>query len=308
MSNSLRSKRRSLGYFASSLRHFLLLASVLPVSPLSATVLAVVKTKDGFWIGADSSRGTGGAKKDQVCKIHETDFAVIGKAGSTQGFTSSGVDYSTDEEVFDIAMAGNGASSFERAIQDRYEHDIWEQMAYLLHEPTWTEETISEGYFENPMPPAVTNIEIRNIVLIAVEGGTLKMRQLMVSPSSKLIAQSRFQYFVNVLAWPEITPQVLRKEDVSHPSLHQFGLAVQISEDDAWIQTHPVETLQKVLAEGHRLYPDDAGPPYSIAHVELAPPSKKTKSGLVVTWISRGQCPSWNFKTYNLDFQKENHP
>ncbi len=281
---------------------------VVLVSPayVWCTAIVVIKTPDGYWVGADSIRGLGD-RSELVCKIHQTKLGLIGKTSVLEGFTASGEDYSLEEEIVNAIKIAPSAEQFRLAIRNEYVDDIWEQMAFLLHDPSLrTKQQISNVRNFGPMPEATKEFEFRNLFLIAIEHNDLKFRQLMVEPASRPTLTGN-QYFVDVLDWVEISNTLLRdKYDRLHPSLHQLGVWVKYDKDDAWIVQHPESAIREVLALSHEAYPTTVGPPYAIVHVHMSPAGmgSSRKSQIKFEWIAKGKCPSWTYTLHHNDEAK----
>ena len=72
---------------------------LLGSSWLQATVIVMIQTNDGYWIGADGVRSFQGSKPEAVCKIHQVHGWLLVKSGESQSWDRYGRDYSVDAEV-----------------------------------------------------------------------------------------------------------------------------------------------------------------------------------------------------------------
>ncbi len=117
---------------------------------LQATMLVVIKTPEGYWIGADSARENQGKRVETVCKVHVTSFGVLLKAGNSQGITRTGHSYSIDREIKRLLAASRSADEFKAKATEKFERDITDEFLYLINDPSITPETMGTPLLSLP--------------------------------------------------------------------------------------------------------------------------------------------------------------
>ena len=153
-------------------RSFALLFLLMFTQPLRATILIIVYTPDGFWLGADSARHKGESRSATVCKIHETKWGILLKGGNSQGTTYKGAHYSTDKEVEDSLENSMSADDFENNLRLQFKRDIDAELAFLVQDPRTTPENLEVLSFDSPVPATVINELIRTVLLVNPEEQT----------------------------------------------------------------------------------------------------------------------------------------
>lgn len=96
-----------------------------------ATVIVVIVTPSGVWIGADAYRGNPAIPNSAVslvCKIHQVDDYILLKYGNSEGFRLGDSVYSTDKEVEDELKDHPQFEIFKKKIAERWSSDIEEMM------------------------------------------------------------------------------------------------------------------------------------------------------------------------------------
>jgi hypothetical protein len=273
-----------------------LIICLICTAPLSATMIVVIKTPDGYWIGADSSREKDGKRVDTVCKIHPTQFGVLAKFGASQGLALDGTGYSTDKEVEDLVQSSNRADDFKTKLQSQNEKDIVAELVYLINEHWVTPETLSRYVMLETFGDYFSASLLRGEILFEIDG---RAQVLMTRPVSKPDPMGLgYRYSVET-AQPWIPLGKLGTtgsgpdKPVIHllPSVRMFAMMVQTQDTDSWVQNHPLEALKKFLDQGHTEAPEDVGPPYTIVHI-IGQFNSKDK----VDWIEKGACPGWTEK------------
>ncbi|WP_188760174.1 hypothetical protein [Edaphobacter acidisoli] len=262
-------------------------------------MIVVIATKDGYWIGADSYRSGGDKHIADVCKIHETRFGLLAKSGDAQGANHSGEIYSTDKEVEDLIASSKDLETFQSNLRLRYEHDIDEELALLVDDPSVTSENIEQIPMGKPIPHALIPTLLRMVVMFNTKATDVSGEVLLVRPESDeltdALGRNYYHYSApSTLGWYPLSDISIKAPSphfqVSCPaSVHEFSYFVPCEKPDPWIQKHPKETLKRLLDQAHRREPETIGPPYTIVRVIL----RKSRAPKV-KWISKGVCPGWS--------------
>lgn len=265
----------------------------------TATMIIVISTKDGYWIGADSYRSGGGKHIADVCKIHETRFGLLAKSGDTQGANQAGEIYSTDKEVQDLIASSSDLETFQSSLRLKFKHDIDEELAILVDDSSVTSENIEQEPMDTPIPGPLISMLSRMVVLFNTKAGDVTGKVLHVLPESDErtdeFGRIHYKYWApSTLGWHPLN-DVYPKAPSPHSrascpaSVHEFSYFAPCEKPDTWIQKHPKETLKRLLVQAHRSDPESIGPPYTIVHVV----TMKSKVPLV-KWVSKGVCPAWS--------------
>lgn len=267
------------------------------VDSMSATLLVVVRTKDGVWVGADGVRltlphGGGAPISTQVCKIHQTPFGVFMKAGNVTGNSSDG-EYPINREVDTIVRASKSREEMEQKLAQAFENDLWTEIALKLGNRADTKEWMVVHTFPGPMPPQISKDEARLLVVITSEGAALRIRMLEEVPMSEPVAGGGFRYFIDKPEWRDLTTAI-EAEDATHSSLMQFSMHVDYKKTDEAVQSDPYLALTEILKQGNDEHPLDIGPNYSIAFIPTDS-NKAWEDQSRLVWKTKGNCPSWNF-------------
>jgi hypothetical protein len=275
-------------------------AALFSATNASATVLIVIYTADGYWLGADGLRSSnlGVDQPFAVCKIHATKFGYLLKSGDAQGVTYASEQYSTDKEIEDLLSKSESSEEFKTKLREIYKRDIREELAFQLHLPNITPEVVELAVFPQPISLEAGGAMSRDIFLI--EPGT-QGTLLEVRPWSDR-TRSGYNLFALVsIDWVrsedlQIHANPLGGEAMSLPkSVRMFGEQFSYDRPDSWVQTHPLEAMREMLAEGHRRSPQHIGPPNTIVHVRTAAHRSPRPH-----WIEKGKCPSWSDEVVNL--------
>ncbi len=120
-----------------------------------ATMIVVVYTNDGYWIGADSARSAQGKRVQTVCKIHATRFGNRLKSGNTQGTHLSGETYSTDEEVQSILNSSPDSEEFEARLRSAFKSDVGDELSYTLNNPNVNGRNVETTPMFAPIPKSL---------------------------------------------------------------------------------------------------------------------------------------------------------
>jgi hypothetical protein len=102
------------------------------VAPLHATMLIIIYTPDGYWIGADSARSKDSIRLGTVCKVHQTKWGLLVKMGTEIAAGFDGHEYSTDEEIQALLKTSNNVEEFKTQVEAKYHADIDAELAYDL--------------------------------------------------------------------------------------------------------------------------------------------------------------------------------
>ena len=263
----------------------------------SATMIVVIYTDDGFWLGADSYRSDGGRHVSNVCKIHETRFGLLAKSGQSQGPTEKENIYSTDREVKDVLASAENTQAFRDTIKSEFKSDIIQELAILCDAPDVKAENIATKKMNAPIPPAFVRSLSRTIVLFDSSSSILEGRVLNVQPQSDE-AIDLFTKYYNYSAPATLNwhPVVDLKEDFLPSSVHEFASQFPYSRSDNWVRSNPQADMVEILTQAHEHEPESVGPPYSIVHVisqKFGPPK--------IAWITKGVCPGWTTRIITPD-------
>jgi hypothetical protein len=285
---------------ALAIRLMIMVAFAAPTS--RATMVIVLITNDGYWVAADGLKSHGFGKIS-VCKIHETKFGILAKSGDAQGFTESGIDYSTNKLVEDLLESSASSEEFRAAVRQRYMDDIVHELVYLYNDPQMTSANIGRfaagGDISAPMKAMLS----RTLVLLETTNQNSQMRVLNVLPKSVPVNTLNFfpRYRYSAEAnpdWDDVRHIYMRPVDSARtpypPSVHLFAITIVYEKSDAWVQLHPKDALLEMLKKGTTEHSDSIGPPYSIVHVILAPNDRPSKRKSQIIWIEHGKCPYWD--------------
>jgi len=265
-----------------------------------ATIIVVIYTPDGYWIGADSVRTIGDNRTQTVCKVHLTKFGWLLKSGNTVGTRTDGTLYSTDKEVEDLLSTTTLATEFKERLRLVFKRDIEAEMVYVLNDPTVTIDNLESTPFQIPLQDEFVAELSRSIVLLpsnpADGSGELLQVEPMGQPVSRnWLGQVQYKYWApSVSGWhpiQDLRPIVNTPNGIITfpPSVHMFGHPVQYDRPDDWVLLHPQEALTEILKKAHDQDPKGVGPPYTIVHVRK---SKTQETGY--EFVAKAPCPSWN--------------
>lgn len=276
--------------------------------PLHATMLIIIYTPDGYWIGADSSRSKGSERLDTVCKVHQTKWGILLKAGTETAISFDGHEYSTDREVQTILATSRSVDDFKMQVESKFHSDIDAELAYDLLKvyeqfPSEyplggpTPENVESLVFNVPPIPDSLVDSLNTEVILMDSGQAPRTGEILeVAPMSQPISnptQFKTQYHLvadSYLDWTQISSLPSFTTRSNHvftfpPSIRMFGYVVTYDKRDAWVQQHPKDALLELLAMGHHDLPSDIGEPYAIVHVV-----RQEGKPNDVQWVSKGAC------------------
>jgi len=250
-------------------------------TPLQATLLVVVYTSDGYWIGADSARSSHGKRVETVCKVHETRFGLLLKSGASQGTTTAGETYSTDKEVETVLKVSTNAEEVKANLRSRFKEDIEEELTYFVNDlAVGSHQKLGESPIPTPIPDPLISALQRTVLLFEPDAANRLGEVLHVVPRSDPWADQitwprMYRYWAPaILNWHPIDDLKPHTTDpssgttVTFPeSVRMFGIPFQYTKPDEWVRSHPREALLDMLEEANRLEPEEVGPPYVIVHV-----------------------------------------
>jgi hypothetical protein len=96
---------------------------------------------------ADGARSENEEVQGKVCKVHETKFGLLLKAGNPQGTIAEGAPYSTDKEVAELLAESKNAEEFKSHIRAKFKQGIEVELVYLLNERKRTPQRWSRFVF-----------------------------------------------------------------------------------------------------------------------------------------------------------------
>jgi hypothetical protein len=267
------------------------------VQSACATMIVVISTKDGFWIGADSARSTSKGRFEDVCKIHETRFGLLIKAGDAYVTRETGEEYSTDQEIQELLRSSDNMEDFQTRLRERFESEIEEEMVILIDNPAITTANLHQAKMSKAFPRQWTLTLERNVIMFDTNKPDSVGKLLISRPDSYEDPDFFGRNFYQIGAesvWQLLSdshPMLLLSESplVYPRSVNQFAYAVSYEKTDDWVQAHPQKAIEEILDRGYKERPDQIGPPYSIVHVKIRP-SGSSK----VEWKLRGSCPKWS--------------
>jgi hypothetical protein len=279
------------------------------LQPVSATMIVVIYTKDGFWLAADSYRSGGGKHKENVCKIHETRFGLLAKSGDSQGETESGELSSTDREVEDLLSSSENLEIFQATLRLRFKNEIEQEIVLLVNDPEVTTQNLAAQRMISPIPTPVITTLSRSIVMFDTKKPDFVGKFLLVEPQSAPIVddygrpvitssgKQLYRYWApSVFNWHDANDVPPLASSLVYPSsVHQFAYGVSYERTNAWIQKNPRRALTEILSKAHQEEPETIGPPYAIVHVISRKPGLPK-----IKWVSKGACPGW---TENIDYE-----
>lgn len=256
-------------------------------------MLVVIYTTDGIWIGADSSRSSGGKHVSNVCKIHETRFGILMKSGVSQGVRDTGEVYSTDREVEGLISSSMSQENFKQNVKAAFERDISEELSFLVDNPTVNADNLTSQILNLPIPDNLTPDLLRILLLFRLDLKTLEGDALEVTPHNqeKLIPSSlspKYKYeAVSDLPWLDISHlwSPRSPSGVSFhnpPSVHEFSYVTSYPRSDDWVREHPQQAMTEILEKGHAEEPQEIGPPFTIVHI-----TRSAGNHTVVKWLSK---------------------
>jgi hypothetical protein len=267
-----------------------------------ATMLIVVYTPDGYWIGADSARSFNEKRFETVCKVHDTKFGLLLKAGNAQGTTTAGVLYSTDKVVEDLLATTTSAEEFRTNLRLKFTQDIEAEIVYLDDDPKLTLQKLHSVLLVNPIPTPWIFTLTRAVSLFDPDAQDPLGEVLFVRPESApllnpLTGTALYRYSAQSFGgWHRIDDPSFQRvhAETNAPvpcpkSVRMLADPVAYTKDDAWVQSHPKAALLEMLRLGHSQKPEDIGEPYVIVHV-IQRKGQKRK----VRWIEKGACPAWS--------------
>jgi hypothetical protein len=264
-----------------------------------ATMLIVVYTKDGFWLASDSYRSGGGKHSEDVCKIHETRFGLLAKSGDSQGSTETGEIYSTDKEIEDLLAANEDFDTFQSKLRMQFKHDIDQELALLVDDPTITSQNLEQSEMTVPIPEALIPVLTRSVIVFNTKKpeapGTILKVEPQSEPVNSFIHRNAYKYWApSTYGWHPVeyageSAAPPKPATVLPPSIHEFAYVVSYSRTDEWVRKNPKSAITEILKQAHSEEPEMIGPPYVIVHVMLRK-SKLPK----VKWVSKGVCPGWS--------------
>lgn len=261
----------------------------------AATMIVVIYTPGGFWIGADSNRSDSKHVSAKVCKIHETKFGLLAKSGTSQGTFKSGLQYSTDKETKEILGVSEDVERLKVALRTKYKLDVDTELAFLVDDPSVTPLNIETELMDLPFSEELIPARSRTVILFDTNHSTVPGEVLMILPHDEKIAKStqstKYKYSARAaLDWRDVNHAVITPPDGTTPklppSVREFSYYVPFERPDTWVRAHPEEAILEILQRAHEQKPVDIGPPYSILSVTYG--IKPT-----VSWIQRGVCPGW---------------
>lgn len=279
---------------------------IMTVAATHATVIVMVKTNDGYWIGADGVRSNEGTHESlgPTCKIHEAHGWLLLKSGASQSSDRYGNDYSIDKKVRPALDGSQSMKSFETEIREQYKADLLGViMNYiaLLAPATRSEPNPILHKFSDPIRPDIVDGQHRVLTLIGYVSGLWINESLdagIISYSDTGDPTFPYRFASRVSDWSPTSFSNGQMRFLAYPE-RQLPTS---SHSDDWIVTHPKEAIKEVLEEAHKKFPSSVGPPYSIVHVTAARKSPgrvrtdTARVGMKIDWIEKGACPSWNTK------------
>ncbi len=276
----------------------MILTTSLPL-PSRATMLVVIYTDDGYWIGADSYRDFHGGKPEIVCKVHDTKFGLLLKGGASQGKTVDGEDYSIDQEVKDTLESSRTVGEFKNKLRQQIVHGLDVEIEYMLNGINATADNIEEFPMAIPLPSVPASQFARNISLFepgaTTASGELLLVQLESPQDPKVLPRTEYHYVAHLISdWTPIAKIDFGHTDPEHeykypPSVRMLVKQVTYDKPDAWVRRHPQKALTEILDIGHQADPNGIGKPYVIVHVV-----RKQDGGQDVAWLSKSVCPGWS--------------
>jgi hypothetical protein len=243
-------------------------------SSLQGTVIVVVKTSDGYWIGADGVRSfSSGGPPQLVCKIHQSHGWIVLKSGATQSWDRFGTDYSVDAEVKKIVEVSSSSQQLETQLADLFTKEENEFIRWYIatQEPSTLHESNPLTHiFTNPIPPEYVIEQSRVLTLIGFEHDQPVNLSLITAPVSKRdtgVFRFPYRFDVDVDGWRPTKLESGPITFLSYPTL----IPPKPIHPDEWIKSHPRDAIEEVLKAAHDSDPKRAGPPYAIIHMTTNP-------------------------------------
>jgi hypothetical protein len=256
----------------------------LCVRAASATVLIVVYTEDGYWLGADSIRSSlTSESQNTVCKIHETRFGILLKSGAGVTVGPANQTSSVDAEIQDTLAKSKTVDEFKKTIRAQYKHDIQVIVAKSYNVPVVAAESLEMLKMSHPIPNRDIDALSRTILLFEP---SKRGEILDVSPGTQKI-DDYFKNFTRVnIDWAPVESLAQRQLPLS---VRMFGEQRPYYKPDDWVRTHPQQAMREMFQIAHSEDPNHVGPPYVMVHVIQAMGGGKPR----IDWVSKGACPSW---------------
>ncbi|WP_158788065.1 hypothetical protein [Granulicella sp. L46] len=267
------------------------------IVPARATMLIIIYTPDGYWIGADSARTFDGKRVATVCKVHSTKWGLVLKAGVAAGTSASGESYSTDAQLKQLIDDSVSIEDLEQKLRSQYVRDIDTELAYILNDPNVTAQTVERTVFPTPVPIDLIPAMDRLILLVPNDDIAIPADTLTVDPFSEPLpapyyGKFRYEAFtpVNWVPVQTLPHKVLMdgKWKTFPDSVQIFSYPVQYDRENSWVIGHPQQAILEILNIGHHEDSLGIGPPYVILHVTRTKTHKN-----VYHWISKKPCDSW---------------
>jgi hypothetical protein len=277
--------------------------------PAWATMLVVIYTPDGYWIGTDSLRSNKTTSLGTVCKVHETKWGLLLKGGEESAVNFEGEKFSTDQEVQTLITTSTSANDFKAKLKSKFHYDIDAELAYDVvkanesipshgaHTRPPTPEDLESIVFNTPLDADRSISMDRTILLMDSDteghkGQAFHMVPIYVPIRSSFSIQPTYHYIAAIdLDWHTISTlptsaRTARDIATFPPSVRIFMAPITYARPDEWVQQHPQDALLEMLRTGHDFDPIHIGEPYVIVHVvtHAGRPDK-------VQWISKGVCP-----------------
>jgi hypothetical protein len=266
-----------------------------------ATMLIIILTPDGYWIGADSLRsGEGGKFHELVCKVHETKYGLLVKSGRSQSKDQNGQAYSVDGEVLKLLESTGSLNDFKAQLRAKIKHDIDAELAYIINEPSTFPENVESKLWENGIPEDLTINLFRGITIFPISEAQGRGEFLAVKPTGVLsgsdsLGRPLYRYWARAASeWHPLIDiaSTIRtgNRTITFPdSVRMLSYPVQYDRPNSWVLEHPQKALLEMLSKGVSEAPEKIGPPFVLVHVTISPDKTKEK----ITWHSRGVCPKW---------------
>lgn len=273
-----------------------------------ATVIVVVRTAAGFWVGADGVRSDDGRFLGSVCKIHQMHGWLLLKSGASQGYDRAGNDYSIDAEIRNYAQSAETVEKFKDSVSLKLPDEIREEVYYLVRSQGWplaSEHPLIDSFpFQEPVLESWRNGRTRMITLIGLRSNVLTNISFSVHLST-----FRAGFDLANTHYNPLFPYRIKEDVADWVTTPFFSRSIAVlsspgplpyARDDAWITANPLKAIREILDIGHKLYPQGVGAPYSIVYVAANKKVKQnastfdgSRTDLKITWIEAGACPGW---------------
>jgi hypothetical protein len=281
-------------------RRLLCLSALVAMTslPAQSTMLIIIYTPDGYWIGADSARVFHSKRVGTVCKVHKTKWGLVLKAGTSEGTTVTGKTYSTDVQLKKFIDDAANIEDFKQSLKSQYVRDIDAELTYILNDPNVTAETIEQDSFPTPIPENFYNKMDRIILLVPDDDDAFPSVTLTVAPHSEALTGAyygKFRYegfarvdWTPVLSLPHAVTWGDGERRAFPDSVQIFATPIEYDKPNSWVISHPQEAILEMLNIGHTEDSEGIGPPYVILHVTKTKTHKK-----IYHWVSKKPCDSW---------------